>query len=1005
MTSEAIALWTETSSDPELIAGVRAGDSAAFGVLYERHADAARKVASQYTNSASDVDDVVSEAFSRVLRALQRGDGPDLAFRAYLFTIVRRTGLDIIDKGIRTKPRDDMSPYESAIGYVASSDEPALDGFEHGMVADAFKSLPERWQAVLWYTEVEKKNPKEIAPLLGLRANGVAALAYRAREALRQAYLQQHLNTSDSADCLEANTQLGAYVRGGLSKREHSRVDVHVRGCERCSALVAELEDVNRGMRGIIAPLFMGVLGAGALEGGMPIGGALGPEGAATMGATGASGAGAAGAGAAGAGSATVGAGGIASLIGVMTHFALPAAAVVGAAAIALNGATILGWFSPGGDLDAAEGPVAVETSPSPSSSAGAAPSAEPSVGPSSAPTADPTPTAGPDPDVMDEAPWVGGEVIAVGTGSGGSGTPGTGSSGGTGGGTGGTGGEPGGSGGSGGTGGGGTGGTGGGGGGVDPTDPTDPVDPTDPTDPTDPVDPTDPTDPVDPTDPTDPVVRPANLRLSAGALDYLEIARSSPQVSMTVSNSGEGTATDLEATISLPAGLTFAPPAGGDSGMTLNSAARIDASLTFAATSTFAAAAWECETDSGRANATCVHEDLAPNSEATLTLPLALPDTPLEEGAKTHFRVKGGSHSHEYAIATAIAESDDDLDPIFTGDGGLAVATVGSPLLGCNLEQSSCRRAMFASDQYPTGESINNNNVIMAPLKLDSRVDRPGPSASTVLELPEGAEVVYASLEWSANRASSNEWTKSALNEARVLVPDSNEFESIEAAEVLGSSSELPDGRFYYQSRADITDLVAEHGAGSWALADIAISNGFSAADPTYYAGFSISVVYRHADLPDSRIALFAGREWVSPSTSPEFTFSTVENADVDVAWVTWEGDRDLGGDTLELDDEPLVPVRWNGVERVSASSDAQRREWSSNAADSTAFGSAFANSLGVDAREFDGVQGLEPGLHTLTARSGRDSDQYLVGSIAVTISYDGAGDDGDVDPIIVDD
>ncbi|NTV39987.1 MAG: sigma-70 family RNA polymerase sigma factor, partial [Demequinaceae bacterium] len=128
-----IALWTEMSSDPELIAGVRAGDTAAFGVLYERHADAARKVAAQYTNTPSDIDDVVSESFSRVLRALQQGDGPDLAFRAYLFTIVRRTGMDLINKGIRTKPRDDMSPYEAALGYEASSDEPAMEGFEHGL--------------------------------------------------------------------------------------------------------------------------------------------------------------------------------------------------------------------------------------------------------------------------------------------------------------------------------------------------------------------------------------------------------------------------------------------------------------------------------------------------------------------------------------------------------------------------------------------------------------------------------------------------------------------------------------------------------------------------------------------------------------------------------------------------------------------------------------------------------------------------------------------------------
>ncbi|WP_291378065.1 sigma-70 family RNA polymerase sigma factor, partial [Demequina sp.] len=276
MGNELIALWTEMSSDPELIAGVRAGDSAAFGVLYERHATAARKVAAQYTNTPADIDDVVSESFSRVLRALQQGDGPDLAFRAYLFTIVRRTGMDLINKGIRTRPRDDMSPYESALGYEASSDEPALANFEQGLVADAFTSLPERWQAVLWYTEVEKKSPKEIAPLLGLSANGVAALSYRAREALRQAYLQQHLATAGDVDCLEANAQLGAFVRGGLNKRESSRVDEHVRTCAKCAALVAELEDVNRGMRGIIAPLVLGAAGVAALEGGLPIGGVLG---------------------------------------------------------------------------------------------------------------------------------------------------------------------------------------------------------------------------------------------------------------------------------------------------------------------------------------------------------------------------------------------------------------------------------------------------------------------------------------------------------------------------------------------------------------------------------------------------------------------------------------------------------------------------------------------------------------------------------------------------------
>jgi DNA-directed RNA polymerase specialized sigma24 family protein len=83
-----VSLWTEQSSDAELIAGVRSGESVAFGVLFERHGSAARRVAGMYSAVASDVDDIVAEAFARVLKALQQGDGPDMAFRAYLFTVV-----------------------------------------------------------------------------------------------------------------------------------------------------------------------------------------------------------------------------------------------------------------------------------------------------------------------------------------------------------------------------------------------------------------------------------------------------------------------------------------------------------------------------------------------------------------------------------------------------------------------------------------------------------------------------------------------------------------------------------------------------------------------------------------------------------------------------------------------------------------------------------------------------------------------------------------------------
>ena len=225
---------SEAFSDAELITAVRAGDTSAYGVLYERHASAARTVARQYVRSGADADDVVSDAFARTLSVLQNGGGPDVTFRAYLFTVVRRLSYDLVSGARRTQPTDDERTFESAFGPMASTEDPTLEGFERSTVTRAYQDLPERWRAVLWYTEVENLSPAEIAPLLGLTANGVSALAYRAREGLRQAYLQQPLTSVPAEECRTVNALLGSYVRGGLAKRETARVESHLEGCDDC---------------------------------------------------------------------------------------------------------------------------------------------------------------------------------------------------------------------------------------------------------------------------------------------------------------------------------------------------------------------------------------------------------------------------------------------------------------------------------------------------------------------------------------------------------------------------------------------------------------------------------------------------------------------------------------------------------------------------------------------------------------------------------------------------
>ncbi|WP_454730010.1 sigma-70 family RNA polymerase sigma factor [Cellulosimicrobium protaetiae] len=453
MTQAQERVWSEAFSDAELITAVREGDMSAYGVLYERHAAAARTVARQYVRSTADADDVVSDGFARTLSVLQSGGGPDVTFRAYLFTVVRRLSYDLVNGARRTQPTDDERTFETAFGPMASTEDPTLAGFERSTVARAYLDLPERWRAVLWYMEVENLSPADIAPILGLTANGVSALAYRAREGLRQAYLQQHLTSVPAEECRTVNALLGSYVRGGLAKRETTRVESHLDGCGECRALVLELGDVSHGMRAVIAPLVLGVgalglvgtalptfggasvaggvgaalqgsssggagsaggsaaaggsggagAGAGASAGGGAAGtGAVGGAGAAA-GAAGGSG-GAVGAGAASVGGAAAAAGGAAAgsgalaaagaggLVALVTSAPLAAAAVtVGVLAIAgLGVAGALGVFSP----DPAPTPTA-QTSPSPSESptTGTTTTPDPTTDPTSPTNVPPAPT------------------------------------------------------------------------------------------------------------------------------------------------------------------------------------------------------------------------------------------------------------------------------------------------------------------------------------------------------------------------------------------------------------------------------------------------------------------------------------------------------------------------------------------------------------------------------------------------------------------------------------
>lgn len=339
---------------------MRSGDDTAYEELYRRHADAVRRYAGTCCRDAHTADDLTAEVFARMLQAVRGGSGPEHAVRAYLLTTVRRVAAGWTKSAKREQLVEDFAAFaaQASRGSEVSDDTldlgadvRAMHEAEQSMAMQAFRSLPERWQAVLWHTEVEDESPSDVATLFGLDANGTRVLAKRAREGLKEAYLQAHVSTTLTADeeCARYADRLGAYARGSLRTRAERGLRKHLEECAKCRLAAGQIEEVASGIPGVVPIAVIGWFGAaGYAKVAALVGG-------------GAAGAGAAGAAAASGGSAGGAAGGGAAAEGL----GAPAKAGIAAGVVVAAAAAVALALTAGGDkpkdLPSADKPQAVE--------------------------------------------------------------------------------------------------------------------------------------------------------------------------------------------------------------------------------------------------------------------------------------------------------------------------------------------------------------------------------------------------------------------------------------------------------------------------------------------------------------------------------------------------------------------------------------------------------------------------------------------------------------------
>ena len=224
-------------SDRALVEKTRAGDARGLAELWKRHYRSGVRVARQYTSVA--VDDVVAEAFIQCYERRLAGRGLDGAFRPLFYASIR----------------------EVASSRLGARSDATTDALARTLTARAFCGLPDAWRAVLWYLEVEGMDPHEAAPIVGMTANAVADVLYRAREGMRAAWLAVY--AEDAAmrglqECGWTVVRLEDFTGTRLASSDNDRVAMHLVICPRCSMLSRQAEDVVTRLALVMIPLVLG---------------------------------------------------------------------------------------------------------------------------------------------------------------------------------------------------------------------------------------------------------------------------------------------------------------------------------------------------------------------------------------------------------------------------------------------------------------------------------------------------------------------------------------------------------------------------------------------------------------------------------------------------------------------------------------------------------------------------------------------------------------------------
>lgn len=170
-------------SEEDIAEGIRKGDNRAMRHFYAQYGGLLAATCSRYVNNEDDVKDLMQDAMVNIIQNIDsftyKGKG---SLRAWATRIVVNQALNFVKSQKRFL--DTFADKDLGNLSLPDNEEPDISDVPADVIHQMISQLPDGYRTVFNLFAIEGKSHKEIAALLGIKADTSASQFFRAKNIL-----------------------------------------------------------------------------------------------------------------------------------------------------------------------------------------------------------------------------------------------------------------------------------------------------------------------------------------------------------------------------------------------------------------------------------------------------------------------------------------------------------------------------------------------------------------------------------------------------------------------------------------------------------------------------------------------------------------------------------------------------------------------------------------------------------------------------------------------------